>query len=71
MLRKSVGATIADEAFVKWLDRPVDEPESDRNAKVISDALWGLVEEGRVSIPRGGYVIRRDRKRVIVEPHED
>ena len=67
-LRKSVGPVIADEAFARWLQQAVAEPEEDENAKTISDALWGLIEEGRLSIRRGGYVVRRGRGRVIVEP---
>ena len=70
-LRKSVGPAIADEAFGKWLQQAVAEPEQDENARAISDALWGLIEEGRLSIRRGGYVVRRGRGRVIVEPRED
>ena len=70
-LRKSLGAAIADEAFAKWLQQAVAEPEEDENAKVISDAFWGLIEEGRLSIRRGGYLVRRGRGRVIVEPRED
>ena len=70
-LRKSLGPAIADEAFAKWLDQPIEAPEADRDAEVISDALWTLVREGRLSIRRGGYVIRRGRRRVIVEPHEN
>ena len=70
-LRKSLGPAIADEAFAKWLDQAADAPEADRNAEIISDALWNLVREGRVSIRRGGYIVRRGRGRVIVEPRED
>ena len=70
-LRKSLGPVIADEAFAKWLDQSVEAPEADRNAEIISDALWNLVQEGRVSIRRGGYIVRRGRGRVIVEPRED
>ncbi len=70
-LRKSLGPAIADEAFAKWLDQSVEAPESDRNADIISDALWTLVQEGRLSIRRGGYVVRRGRQRVIVEARED
>ena len=66
-LRKSLGQTIADEAFTKWLDQAVEEPEVDRNAEVISDALWSLIQEGGLSIRRGGYIVRRGRGRVIVE----
>ena len=67
-LRKSVGPAIADEAFAKWLEQAVEAPGPDRNSEVISDALWKLIQEGRLSIPRGGYIVRRGRKRVIVEP---
>lgn len=67
-LRKSLGPAIADEAFSKWLDQAVEEPEIDENAEVIRDALWHLVQKGRLSIRRGGYVVRRGRQRVIVEP---
>ena len=70
-LRKSIGPAIADEAFAKWLQQAVAEPEEDANAKIISDALWGLIEEGRLSIRRGGYIVRRGRGRVVVEPRED
>ena len=67
-LRKSLGSSIADEAFAKWLDQAVEAPASDQDAETISDALWSLVQEGRLSIRRGGYIVRRGRKRVIVEP---
>ncbi len=60
-LRKSLGSAIADEAFAKWLDRPVEATEADRDAEVIADALWSLVREGRLSIRRGGYIVRRGR----------
>lgn len=70
-LRKSLGPAIADEAFSKWLAQTVEEPEADTNAEVIGDALWGLIQEGRLSIRRGGYIVRRGRRRVIVEPLED
>ena len=70
-LRKSLGPAIADEAFAKWLDQAAEESVTDENPRVISDALWTLVREGRLSIRRGGYVVRRGRGRVIVEPRED
>ena len=70
-LRKSVGPAIADEAFAKWLARPVEAPETDENAEIIADKLYGLIQEGRLSVRRGGYVVRRGRGRVIVEPRKD
>ena len=69
-LRKSVGSAIADEAFAKWLDQVTVTPEADQNAEVIADALWSLIREGKLSIQRGGYVVRRGRGRVIVEARE-
>lgn len=69
-LRKSLGPAIADEAFAKWLGQRVEAPQADRDAEVISDALWTLVQAGRLSIRRGGYIVRRGRQRVIVEPGE-
>ena len=67
-LRRSLGQAIADEAFSKWLEENAVVPETDENAEVIADTLYGMIREGRVSIPRGGYVVRRGRRRVIVEP---
>ena len=66
-LRKSLGPAIADEAFAKWLVQAVEPPEVDENAGTISDVLWGLVQDGKLSIRRGGYIVRRGRGRVIVE----
>ena len=70
-LRKSLGPAIADEAFSKWLAQPAnDEPQADENARVIADTLWGLIQEGRLQIRRGGYMVRRGRGRIIVEARE-
>ena len=68
-LRKSLGQEIADDAFTKWLaSQPTAaaEPE-DPNARMIEEALVQLVNENGLRIPRGGYVLRRGRGRVIVE----
>ncbi len=70
-LRKSLGPVIADEAFSKWLGQMAEAPEADENAEVIRDALWDMIREGKLSIRRGGYIVRRGRGRVIVEAHED
>lgn len=67
-LRRSVGSSIADEAFSKWLSQSVEAPETDENAEIISNALWDMIREDKVAIRRGGYVVRRGRGRVIVEP---
>ena len=68
-LRKSVGNEIGDKAFAEWLSsRSAGSNEEDRNAETIVDTLWPLVEEGGLMIPRGGYLLRRGRGRIIVEP---
>ena len=40
---------------------------ADKNARAISDALQPLIETGKLSVPRGGYMVRRGRGRVIIE----
>ena len=70
-LRRSLGPAIADEAFAKWLDQAAEPSGFDTNAEVIRDTLWDLIQEGRLSIRRGGYMVRRGRGRVIVEPRGD
>ena len=34
---------------------------------MIVDTLWSLVEQGTLAIPRGAYLIRPGRGRIIVE----
>ena len=72
-LRKSLGDDIADRAFVEWMDNNggVDGGgTSDKNAMTITDALQPLIDSGKLRIPRGGYVLRRGRGRVIIERPE-
>ena len=67
-LRKSVGDEIGKRTFATWLasQKTVDRKE-DGNAATIVDTLWPLVEQGALAIPRGGYVLRRGRGRIVVE----
>ena len=67
-LRKSVGDEIGERTFATWLasQGTVDRKE-DGNAATIIDTLWPLVEDGALAIPRGGYLLRRGRGRIIVE----
>ncbi len=70
-LRKSLGPEIADRAFAEWMAaRPEDVAGGapDRNADLIADALMELVEKSGIQFPRSGYLVRRGRGRVIVEP---
>ncbi len=68
-LRKSVGENVGEKAFMEWLRKKptvTAEPE-DKNAALIADTLIPLIEQNKLRIPRGGYLIRRGRGRVIVE----
>ena len=67
-LRKSVGDDVGERAFAQWLESQREAgADVDGNAAKIVDVLWPLVEEGRLAIPRGGYLLRRGRGRIIVE----
>ncbi len=68
-LRKSVGEDVGEKAFVDWLrKKPAKVVASeDKNAALIADTLIPLIEQNRLQIPRGGYLVRRGRGRVIVE----
>ena len=44
------------------------DEKADGNAALVVDTLWPLIEQGRLAIPRGGYLLRRGRGRIIVEP---
>ena len=67
-LRKSVGADIGERAFADWLATQSAEAAEDRNAAQVAEALWPLIENGSLKIPRGGYLVRRGRGRIVVEP---
>ena len=69
-LRKSVGDEIGERAFAEWHSaQPASAgAETDEDAALITETLWPLVRQGTVAIPRGGYVLRRGRGRIIVEP---
>ena len=67
-LRKSVGEEIGERAFAEWMASQSGSAEqADANAATIVETLWPLVQQGTLSIPRGGYVIKRGRGRIIVE----
>lgn len=68
-LRKSLGEDIANKAFSEWYEQQgAAETQHDPNAERIAEALQPLIEKNRLRIPRGGYLLRRGRGRVIVEP---
>ena len=72
-LRKSVGEKIGNEAFAEWMkSRPAPSaPTStgDPTADAIAGAVMALIDKGTIKgLPRGGYVVRRGRGRVVVTP---
>jgi len=69
-VRKSFGSEIADKAFAQWLTeqpREIAEPK-DMNAALVRKTLEPMVMSNKLKIPRGGYIVRRGRGRIIVEP---
>lgn len=68
-LRKSLGEEIADRAFAEWLESQpaAGTAMGDENAELIATTLWDLVEKGKLAIPRGGYLVRRGRGRIVVD----
>ena len=69
-LRKFLGADIANKAFGEWYEKQTKKPDSapvDANAALITNTLEPLAKQGKLRIPRGGYLVRRGRGRVIVE----
>ena len=68
-LRKSVVPVIGERAFVEWLKKADSEKnaQGDRNADLIAEAVHGVLSGKRLSIPRGGYLVRRVRSWVTVE----
>jgi hypothetical protein len=68
-LRKSLGNEIAQKAFSEWYRTSGTQGGNgtDKNAALIAESLQPLVKSNRLRIPRGGYLVRRGRGRVIVE----
>ncbi len=68
-LRKSIGEEIAHKAFAEWLNSQTTDvgEEVDKNAELIAEVLFDQINQGKLRIPPGGYLVRRGRGRVIVE----
>ena len=68
-LRKSIGDELGEKAFGEWLATLATEGvgSGDKNAVLITNALTPLIKQKGLRIPRGGYLLRRGRGRVIVE----
>lgn len=67
-LRRSVGNDIGERAFTEWLSSQAAAVKTDKNAELIAESLWSLVQQGSLKIRPGGYLIKRGHRRVIVEP---
>ncbi len=68
-LRKSVGPDIGERAFAQWL-KGVDakkDTAGDKTSAQIAEAIQAALGRKGLSIPRGGYLIKRGRGRVVVE----
>ena len=67
-LKKSLGDDIANRAFGQWLRAQEKSAAEavDKGAELIEEAVWALVKEGKIRIPRGGYLLTRGRNRVFV-----
>ena len=71
-LRKSIGEEIAHKAFADWLTtKPEAVEEVDKNTELIAEILVDQINQGKLRIPRGGYLVRRGRGRVVVERAAD
>ena len=73
-LRKSIGDDIAEKAFAEWMkNRPAPSILStDKTADAIAGAVMALIDDGTIKgLPRGGYVVRRGRGRVVVVAASD
>jgi hypothetical protein len=73
-LRKSLGDDIAEKAFAEWFAQKATKVSAEtqhKTADAIADAVMGLIDSGKIKgLPRGGYVVKRGRDRVVVESAE-
>ena len=68
-LRKSVGDKLREQTFAKWLKRnraAKDAVPEDKNAALRAETLIRLIDDKKLRMPRGGYVVTRGRGRVVV-----
>lgn len=69
-LRKSVGEELGEKTFADWLKAKSAGGSTapvDKNAELIAETLFKLIEDKKLKMPRGGYLVTRGRGRVIVE----
>ncbi len=68
-LRKSVGPDIGERAFAQWLKGVNAERGTveDKTSALMAEAIEAVLGREGLSIPRGGYLVKRGRGRVLVE----
>jgi hypothetical protein len=65
-LKKSLGDEIAQRAFAEWLASSSASTSADKDAGLIADTLWPLVQSKQLHIGRSGYYVKRGRGRLVV-----
>ncbi len=67
-LRKSIGDKLGTAAFDQWLATAVQKPKKpvDKVAEQIAAAVAAVIKDKKLTIPQGGYLLKRGRGRVIV-----
>ena len=74
-LRKSVGDKLGERTYAEWFATKAKTTSAgtvDKTAEAIADAIMALIDKGKIKgLPRDGYVVRRGRGRVVVEPAQN
>ncbi len=57
---------------MEWLEKMPTKPlpKVDKPAQLLADAVETLIEKKKPRLPRGGYLVKRGRGRVIVTKAE-
>jgi hypothetical protein len=66
-LRKSIGDSLAEEAFAKWLRTQASGGTDNPAAQQVEAALAPLVKSGELRLPRAGVLVRAWGERLIVK----
>lgn len=69
-LKKSIGDELGEKAFAEWLAlQPTEKPvPEDKVAAVVGQAVEKALAQKDLRMPRGGYIVKRGRGRMIVTP---
>ncbi len=62
-----MGQKIGERSFAQWLKKASTERAAEgKNITLITEAVEALIKEKKLNIPRGGYLLKRGRGRIIV-----